>query len=241
MPTSTQIGTSGRLNDKIGGIPRYHYLNLDSKGLGQAIRLFFMDAKICFIDVRYSVGEWRERYKEIITEKFNPMGSLPVFELDGHEPPLMTQSYAILRHFARVLGGDDGGYDGNTEAEKVWVDRICDVVGDWRGKFAGVYFTPERETLYPPHVEKVRPRFLKALERLLSENEVANKDGGGYVCGGKFTYVDVVLFQILHDEEGLGKGEMEGLNEYPRLRRFMEAVKERPNVKAFLEGEHYKG
>jgi prostaglandin-H2 D-isomerase / glutathione transferase len=47
-------------------------------------------------------------------------------------------------------------------------------------------------------------------------------------------------FQVLHDEE-LGKGDMKGLKEYPRLAKLADAVRNRPNVKAFLNSPEYKG
>lgn len=39
---------------------------------------------------------------------------------------ILTQSYAILRHWGRQLGA----YDGKTEDEKYWADAICDIVTD---------------------------------------------------------------------------------------------------------------
>jgi prostaglandin-H2 D-isomerase / glutathione transferase len=45
---------------------------------------------------------------------------------------------------------------------------------------------------------------------------------------------------VLHDEE-LGKGDMKGLNDYPRLAKLAEAVRNRPNVKTFLNSPEYKG
>lgn len=51
------------------------------------------------------------------------MRSVPIVELGGK---LFTQSYAILRHFARVLGE----YDGKTNEEKYQADVVCDIVVD---------------------------------------------------------------------------------------------------------------
>lgn len=47
-------------------------------------------------------------------------------------------------------------------------------------------------------------------------------------------------FQVLHDEE-LSKGDMKGLKEYARLGKLVDAVRNRPNVKAFLNSSEYKG
>lgn len=245
MPTTTQIGQPGPANDRIGGIPRLHYFDLSSRGRGQAIRLLFLDAGICFTDVRYTFEEFgRDVQASLMAspDGLNPTGSLPVVELDGGEA--MTQSYPILRHFSRVLGnvydGGDGGDDEEAEAEAktFWVDRICDVVIDWRTRFVDSYFSTNRTDDYTRHCEHTRPRYMKALERHLTENRFANR--GPFVAGQKFTYADIVLYQLLHDEE-LAKGDLDGLEHYPRLKKVVEAVTARPNIKAFLESDEYKG
>lgn len=54
----------------------------------------------------------------------NPTGNIPIIEMPGGK--ILTQSYAILRHWGRQLGA----YDGKTEDEKYWADAICDIVID---------------------------------------------------------------------------------------------------------------
>lgn len=63
------------------------------------------------------------KFKEEELVKMNPAATIPVVELDGR---ILTQSYAMLRHFARLLDA----YDGKTEAEKYFVDMITDIVID---------------------------------------------------------------------------------------------------------------
>ena len=53
----------------------------------------------------------------------NPTGNIPIIEMPGGK--ILTQSYAILRHWSRQLGVYDG-----TEDEKYWADVICDIVVD---------------------------------------------------------------------------------------------------------------
>jgi len=109
------------------------------------------------------------------------------------------------------------------------------VVIDWRTEFVDSHFSANRKEEYGRHCEQNRPRYMKALERHLNEAK-----RGPFVAGKKFTYADMVLFQVLHDEE-LGKGQMEGLGDFPRLREVVDAVRSRPNVKAFWASEEYKG
>ncbi|KAL8709145.1 MAG: hypothetical protein Q9220_006025 [cf. Caloplaca sp. 1 TL-2023] len=83
-----------------------------------------------------------------------------------------------------------------------------------------------------------RNRFLKALETHLSRHDTSVQ--GPYVIGKVITYADFVLYQIMHDE-GLTKEGRKGLQEYPRLRKLVDAVEGRPNVEAFLESDRYLG
>lgn len=155
MPTVEQIGTPSEANTTIGGVPivgsfqlalfrsgssssvltisvtddcsfdhfQIHYFDFQSRGRGQVVRLLFEDAGIAYTDVRYSFHEYPEVQSTHPILSQNPTKSVPIIELDGK---LLTQSYAILRHFARVLGA----YDGESEEEKYFADVICDIVVD---------------------------------------------------------------------------------------------------------------
>lgn len=123
MPSTSQIGSPGPANDRIGGVPTIHYFDFFSRGRGQVVRLLFEDAGIAYVDVRYSFEEFPKVKQDKFINGLNPTGNVPVVELNGKT---LTQSYAILRHFARVLGA----YDGKTEEEKFWVDRVCDIAID---------------------------------------------------------------------------------------------------------------
>lgn len=122
MPTTTKCLSESAANKAIGGVPTLHYLDFKSRGRGQVLRLMWEDAGIAYEDVRYSFEEYPEYKKSKISE-MNPTSTVPVLELNGR---ILTQSYAILRHFARLLGK----YDGEDEEEKYWADAMCDIVID---------------------------------------------------------------------------------------------------------------
>ena len=125
---------------------------------------------------------------------------LQVIELNGQ---ILTQSYAILRHFARQLGA----YDGKTEEEKYFADRICDIVIDctsprflrdaWltqtgRTLFITAFFSDNKDQTHPEHCMNVRLNFLKAINTYLESSDFSSK--GPFICGGRFTYADMVLY-----------------------------------------------
>ncbi|KAF1984713.1 hypothetical protein K402DRAFT_395413 [Aulographum hederae CBS 113979] len=230
MPVTKEVGRPGPKNDVIGGVPTLHYLDLKSRGRGQVIRLFWEEAEIAYKDVRYSLEEFPE-FKKTKLGDMNPTETVPVVELNNI---ILTQSYAILRHYARLLDA----YDGDLLSEKYWVDAMCDIAIDWRTLFALAFFSPDSETRYPEHKAGNRARFLKALNTHLRRGEHAQ--GGPFVLGKKITYADLVIYQICHDEQLTqdGKG---GLREYRRLVQLLDAVETRPNIARFMTSDRYLG
>ncbi|KAL8801512.1 MAG: hypothetical protein Q9182_004415 [Xanthomendoza sp. 2 TL-2023] len=229
MPSTKQYGTAGPANKVIGGVPTIHYLDFASRGRGQVVRLMWEDAGVAYEDIRYGFDEYPECKKTVIAEK-NPTTTVPVVELNGN---ILTQSYAILRHFGRQLK-----YEGETEEEKYLADAMCDIAIDWRTLFVTAFFSPNKEETYPKHKETDRKHFLSALETHLKSHNLSQQ--GPFVIGKNITYADLVIYQLLHDE-GLTQEEGKGLQEYPRLKQMVDAVESRPNVKAFLESDRYLG
>jgi glutathione S-transferase len=84
------------------------------------------DVGAAFKDIRYSFEEWPEHKRSGNVAELNPTGTIPIIEMPNGK--ILTQSYAILRHWSRLLGA----YDGKTEEEKYWADAICDIVVDCR-------------------------------------------------------------------------------------------------------------
>lgn len=141
MPHTLTYGTESAANKAIGGVPTIHYYDFQSRGRGQVVRLMLIvrrtifssvrdthtqvqDAGAAYKDIRYTFDEWPEHKRSGAVAEMNPTGNIPIIEMpDGK---ILTQSYTILRHWARQMGG----YDGKTEDEKYWVDAICDIVID---------------------------------------------------------------------------------------------------------------
>lgn len=63
---------------------------------------------------------------------------------------------------------------------------------------------------------------------------------GPFILGSTITYVDLVLYQILHDED-LTQKERKGLERYPALGRLVEAVEAREGVRRYLGSKRYRG
>ena len=100
-------------------------------------------------------------------------------------------------------------------------------------------FAPTAPDHYANHQKTDRNRFLQAFETHLTSRDHAFPEGP-YVIGKNITYADLVIYQICHDEE-LTQNGRQGLKDYPRLKKLVDAVEARPNVKAFLESDRYLG
>ncbi|KAK9418904.1 putative Glutathione S-transferase [Seiridium unicorne] len=226
MPTITRVGKESAANEAIGGVPVIHYFDFKSRGRGQTVRLLWEDAGIAYDNTVYSMEEYPQAKEQRIS-KMNPVTTIPVVELNGR---ILTQSYAILRHFTRLLNA----YDGKSTDEKYFVDVMTDIVTDWRTLFV----TALESNNSPKHQQTDRNRFLKAVEQHLIANPAAQS--GPFIIGNTFTFGDVLLYQILHDEDLVQDGH-KGLLQYPRLAQFVDATEARPNIKAFLQSDRYRG
>lgn len=100
------------------------------------------------------------------------------------------------------------------------------------------FFSPNKDEDYAEHQRTDRKRYLNSMETHLKAHHLSQQ--GPYVIGNEITYADMVLYQIMHDESLTQDGRA-GLKEYPRLTKLVDAVEARPNIKAFLGSDRYKG
>ena len=104
--------------------------------------------------------------------------------------------------------------------------------------FVDAFLSPNKDETYPEHQRTTQRENLQAVERHLTSSPISSQ--GDYVLGNTFTYADLALYQLLHDESLVQDGRS-GLKDYPRLTKLVDAVEERPNIKAFLQSDRYRG
>lgn len=84
--------------------------------------------------------------------------------------------------------------------------------------------------------EKTRPEFVElARKRLLYLDKLLSK--GEYVLGSRMTYIDVTVFDLLIL---LNAFEPSLINENQNLARFLQMMKEKPNIQKCLTSEKWK-
>lgn len=232
MSRMTEIGSPSEANKAIGGVPTLYYFDYASRGRGEVVRLFFEDAGIAFKDYRFAFDDYNAQVKSGEITKINPLKSLPVVEIGGAK---YSQSYAILRLWACQLGK----YDGKNDLEKYYVDAIADIASDWRSKFVDSAFCTSTDGIGPKgnqaeienHKSFTVPKYASALNTHLSTNPLSSN--GPFVLGKELTYADLVIFQVVHDEDGAG------LDGNPRLNELVQAVKARPRIAEYLKSDRY--
>ena len=107
-----------------------------------------------------------------------------------------------------------------------------------RTLFVTAFLSENKDVDFPKHQQTDRPRFCKAVEQHLNAHPAAQT--GPFVIGNTFSYADIALYQVLHDE-GLTKDGRKGIKDYPRLTKLVNALEDRPNIKAFLQSDRYRG
>jgi len=168
-------------------------------------------------------------------------GRVPVLEVEGHE---MSQSASIVRFLA-----EKAGLAGSSAAEKLRLDVLYETFkdlfvshGTWGAAFDMKALSGgplEKEPML--HFRETSNRgtytaFQKASTGLKTFEDLLASSSGPFLLGGNITYVDLALFQKLHelgqaDNMGAGWADQLGL---PKLGAFVNAVSSKPQVAAFI-------
>lgn len=150
-----------------------------------------------------------------------PFGAVPVWEEPGGFR--LAQSLAIANHLARRHG-----LRGRTPEEEARCDELMGAVEDVRAELRKIYVAapPERAALRAQLREKVLPRWLDDLERLLAPRLQAT----GFAAGGSLTVADLALWYLL---ETIRDNELAPLQGYPALSAFFERISARPRIAAW--------
>lgn len=115
-------------------------------------------------------------------------------------------------------------YDGTTSEERFLVDAVADIAIDWRSEWVAASWTKD-PAVQKRYSDKKLPRFVQALEQYY-----ARPRNGLYLLGDHFTYADILVFTMLHDETL----DACALSADAALRRLFTATQQRPGITAYL-------
>jgi glutathione S-transferase len=203
-------------NQKPGSVKLTYFDN--HGGRGEPARVALTIAGVPFTDERVQFKDWPGKKPTTL------LGGLPALEVDGRQ---ITQSNAINRWAGRLAG---------LYPEDAWQAAECDEICDMAehisvdmGRSFGLQGDEqkrERERL----VEGPIPRYLKALDRRLSER------GGEWFASGRLTIADLKVTDLVRS---LSSGRLDHIPKdivervAPALVKHRERVMAEPRVRAY--------
>ncbi|KAG0738904.1 hypothetical protein G6F65_005311 [Rhizopus arrhizus] len=192
-------------------------------GRGDYIRLMLEDASVDYEYVRLTWDQWKEKKVELLEQgEIDP--TMPYITIGG-------KHYFKTLPAMRVIAKKLGKYNGENEEEEYLLDAYSDSMNDWMTKWGTALFVGNEETL-KTYKETHRVNAHKMLNRMFSLNK------GPYVLGEKITYIDFFIYHILDDDtKTIVDIEAEAhvdAETYPHVATFIEAFKNRPNLKGSI-------
>jgi glutathione S-transferase len=213
----------------------YYWPNI--QGRGEFVRLALEEASADYVDVARVDGT----------------GALmKVWESEASEHPPLAPPF--LKHGKRTIGqstnillylGDGHGLAPKNEVGRLWTHQIQLTIADLAGEAHDTHH-PVGGSLYyedqkPEALKRASefrkqriPQFLEWFEAILTRNP----KGDAFLVGGRLTYADLSLFQIV---EGLRyafpRAAKRELAKVSRVVALHDRVAARPRIKAYLESE----
>lgn len=209
------------------------------QGRGEFVRLALEDAGADYLDVGRGAEE-------------DGLGTPAIMEyLSGARiatfpfaPPFLKAGDQLVSHVANILHflGPRLDLAPSDEAGRFWTHGLQLTVNDFVAEIHDVHH-PLGPTLYyeDQKREALRraaafrderlPKFLGYFEQVLA----SNPDGPAHAVGGRHSYVDLSLFQLMEGLRYAFPNSMKRIaGDFPRLTALASRVAERPNVAAYL-------
>ncbi|KAH8890219.1 hypothetical protein GQ53DRAFT_651271 [Thozetella sp. PMI_491] len=228
------------------------YWGGDMPGRGDFIRLALEEAGAEYVDTGRAEGGMAQVLAHVQGTAPDDGINPPVFAppILRHGGLVINQTPNILLYLGERLGlapspeeDEDGIYRVN-ELALTALDGFSNEVHDCHHPIStGLYYEEQKEESIRRSKDWVKtrlPKFLGYFERVLQSK--ASGDGP-WLYGGKLTYADLVLFQGVDGTKhqfpkAVAKLEAEG--KFPSVFALCSAVKERPNIKAYLASDRRK-
>ena len=219
-------------------------------GRGEHIRLCFEETGTSFKDV---ANEAKDGIKAVIS-RINPdnvgeMGNVPPFA-----PPMLRRGNLLISQLPNILlylgpklglvpdeEEDPNGIYFVNQLALTALDGLSNEPHDVHHPIAiSAYYEEQKEEARrkaADYIENRLPKFLGYFERVL-KSEASR--GGEWLCGGKLTYADLVLFQTV---DGVSFAfpnaitRFQDSGKYDAVFALVERVRRRENIKRYLESD----
>jgi glutathione S-transferase len=207
------------------------------QGRGEFVRLALEEAALAYIDVaRGRKGE----------EKMFRLLDGRRIEHPSFAPPFLKARAVLIGQTANILLylGARHGLAPKAEFGRLWANQlqltIADLVQevhDTHHPISGsLYYEDQREEARSRTADFLKnrvPKYLGWFERILEQNQKGARKG--YLLGGRLSYPDLSLFQIVAGLRYAFPNAMRRIEgDYPRVLELHERVKARPHIAGYL-------
>ncbi|KAG6447463.1 hypothetical protein O3G_MSEX004981 [Manduca sexta] len=197
-------------------MPKVSFYYFQLKSLGESQRMLLAYGGQEFEDIRIEF----EKFSEFKPE--TPFGQLPMLVIDGKK---YAQSSAIARYLGRKYG-----LAGKDIEEDFEIDQVVDFFTDFRLSSSAPMYEKDEALRAKKFAELSETKFPFYLQKL---NEILTKNNG-FLALGRLTWADFVFVGFFDCLKMLLR--MPDLEEkYPIFKKPIEAVKNIPKVKAFID------
>ena len=210
------------------------------RGLGQPIRFLLACAEVPFSEIRVGVlqdGTLLDENKEgddwtqIKAELEMPFPNLPFLIDEGQQPVIrISQSNAILRYLARKFD-----LYGDSDLERMEIDVLQDEAYDFRNSIIDTAYTLGEgyAKVFEEFKANALPRHLDRFEQYLK-----NRTRQTYFVGSRLSLIDCLLYELVWQMTLMVPGSV-SQNSRPTLNAFLEAFEEIPQIKKYMQSDHY--
>ena len=186
------------------------------KGMGELPRYVLAQAGVAFENNRVTKEQWPQ------LKPNTPYGRMPVLEENGRQ---LGGGRVIARYLAEK---PEFGLAGSNAFENAEIASIADVMDDLQKIIVRTHFEQDaekKEAMKKEFAEKDAPKYFGIFQNLVRHN-------GGYLWGGKLTWVDLYYGVIM---EFIYEPMKELFKAYPELIALKERVETLPNIAKYVQ------
>lgn len=205
------------------------------QGRGEYVRLALEEAGADYVDVARRAGGTEKMMRLMAAKSGTP----------SFAPPYLKAGKLVIGQTANILLylGEKHGLAPKTVAGRLWTHQlqltIADLVVEIHDTHhpiaSGLYYEdqkPEAKARSADFLKSRAPKYLGYFERVLGAGK------GKYLVGGRLTYADLSLFQIVAGLRYAFPKAMQRLEkQHKRVAALHDAVAARPNIGRYLESE----
>jgi glutathione S-transferase len=216
----------------------YYWTGL--QGRGEFVRLALEEADADYVDVE----------RELVEKGFPSMMSWLESRSEPHipfAPPFLKDGDLIVPHVANILmylgpklhlAPEDESLRFVANGLQLTITDIVAEVHDTHHPISGwLYYEDQKDAAKArcgAFLQHRLPKFMGYFERVLKQNP----SGDRHAVGGKLTYVDLSLFQLIEGLHYAFPRATKNFSEhYPALGALREAIRRRPNIARYLASD----